>query len=80
MLFVKAFGQITGDNKKHRGVIPSGAYYSDSLGERKNVVVHFNEHYFKDGSYKLPEIKDSTGQEMEVDVLEDAYFAFLKKS
>lgn len=79
MLFVKAFGQIQGALTKNCKVgslkIP---YYSDSLGETKNVTVRLGEHYSFDGPYALPEVNDSVGQPMEIDVIEEAYFAFLK--
>lgn len=79
MLFVKAFGQIQGALTKNCKVgslkIP---YYSDSLGENKNVTVRLGEHYSFDGPYALPEVKDSLGQPMEIDVIEDSYFSFLK--
>jgi hypothetical protein len=80
MLFVKAFGQITGALTKGATVtslqIP---YYSETSGERKEVTLRLGEHYFPDGKYSLPEVKDADGNEMEADVLEDAYFSFLKK-
>lgn len=79
MLFVKAFSQIQGAiNKKCKVVSLKVPYYSESSGENKNVSVKLGEHYFPDRSPTLPEVKDSTGQPMEVDVIEDAYFAFLK--
>ncbi|MCC6138494.1 MAG: hypothetical protein IT287_07660 [Bdellovibrionaceae bacterium] len=79
MLFVKAFGQIQGALTKHCKVnsikIP---YYSESLGENKNVTARLGEHYTFDGPTSLPQVKDSLGQLMEVDVIEEAYFSFLK--
>lgn len=79
MLFVKAFSQIQGAlNKKCKVNSLKVPYYADSSGETKNVTVKLGEHYFPDRPLALPEIKDSTGETMEVDVIEDAYFAFLK--
>lgn len=79
MLFVKAFSQIQGAlNKKCKVVSLKVPYYADGSGETKNVSVKLGEHYFPDRPLALPEIKDSAGQAMEVDVIEDAYFAFLK--
>lgn len=79
MLFVKAFGQIQGALTKNCKVnslkIP---YYSDSLGENKNVTVRLGEHYSFDGPFALPEVKDSLGQPMEIDIIEETYFSFLK--
>lgn len=79
MLFVKAFGQIQGAITKNCKVASLKVpYYSDALGENKNVTVKLGEHYSYDGPFKLPEVKDSLGQPMDVDVIEDAYFSFLK--
>ena len=79
MLFVKAFGQIQGALTKNCKVASLKVpYYSDSLGENKNVTVKLGEHYSYDGPFQLPEVKDSVGNLMEVDVIEDAYFSFLK--
>lgn len=79
MLFVKAFGQIQGALTKNCKVnslkIP---YYSDSLGENKNVTVMLGEHYTFDGPLTLPTVNDSLGQPMEIDVIEEQYFSFLK--
>lgn len=79
MLFVKAFGQIQGAlTKKCKVGSLKVPYYSDSLGENKNVTVRLGEHYSFDGPYALPKVNDSLGQPMEIDVIEDSYFSFLK--
>lgn len=79
MLFVKAFGQIQGALTKNCKVASLKVpFYSDSLGENKNVTIKLGEHYSYDGPFKMPEVKDSLGQPMEIDVIEDAYFSFLR--
>ncbi len=79
MLFVKAFGQIQGALLKNTKVTSLKVpYYADGSGENKNVTVKLGEHYFPDRPLALPEVQDSTGQPMEIDVIEDAYFSFLK--
>lgn len=79
MLFVKAFGQIQGALTKNCKVMSLKVpYYSDALGENKLVTVRMNEHYAYDGPFKMPEVKDSLGQPMEIDVIEESYFSFLR--
>lgn len=79
MLFVKAFGQIQGAITKNCKVASLKVpYYSDSTGENKNVTLNLGEHYSYEGTFNFPEVKDSVGQVMEIDVVEDAYFSFLK--
>jgi hypothetical protein len=79
MLFVKAFGQIQGAITKNTKVVSLKVpYYSDALGENKVVTVRMDEHYSYDGPFKMPEVKDSLGQLMEIDVIEESYFSFLR--
>jgi hypothetical protein len=54
-------------------------YFSDETQERKDVLFLREREFTKDGSLKIPEILDSKGQKMELDVIESSYFAFLKK-
>jgi anti-anti-sigma regulatory factor len=56
-------------------VIP---YYSDRSGERKNFIAVLGEHYDHGGNLRLPDVKDSQGHTMEIDVIPETYFAFLK--
>ncbi len=57
-------------------------YYSDATGEDKLVLfTRGKEFQVVDGEVKLtfPEVLDSKGKEMDVDVIGDRYFGFLSK-
>lgn len=55
-------------------------YYNDSSGDEMNVLFQFGKE-FTDSEVKAPAgVKDSSGAEMEMDVVESKYFKFLKKS
>lgn len=54
-------------------------YYNESSGSEKNILFR-NGHEFKDGQLLPPaEVKDETGEAMEMDVIESKYFKFIKK-
>lgn len=55
-------------------------YYSEEAGSEENILfVHGKE--FSDAGVNPPaEVKDKDGNVMEMDVVEDKYFRFLKKS
>lgn len=68
------------------GFLPSGTiiesfyvpYYADSSGNEKMILFH-NGKEFKNGELFAPEeVKDETGEAMEMDVIEAKYFKFLK--
>lgn len=55
-------------------------YYSEEGGSEKNVLFR-NGNEFVGGQLKAPqEVKDDSGNEMEMDVVEAKYFKFLKRS
>lgn len=54
-------------------------FYSEATGEHLDFLAERNVHFDADGRIKIPEIKDSKGQAMEMDVVPESYFAFLKK-
>lgn len=55
-------------------------YYNDGSGVEMNVLFQFGKE-FTETEIKAPaSVKDSTGAEMEMDVVESKYFKFLKKS
>lgn len=80
MIFVKAFNQVQGALTPTTQVasfyVP---YYSDDTGERKDVLFVSGQH-FMTGGVKPPEVKDSAGKPMEMDVIAESYFAFLKRT
>jgi hypothetical protein len=54
-------------------------YYSEETDERKDVLFMLGKEYTLDGNLKMPSIKDSKGNEMEIDVNQKTYFSFIKK-
>ncbi len=55
-------------------------YFSEESSEEKAVLFSVGAEYTSEGEVKPPLIKDSTGQEMEMDIIEAKYFKFLKRS
>lgn len=54
-------------------------YYSDDSGTEKNVLFTHGKEFSEKGLEAPPEIKDESGNPMEMDVVEAKYFKFLKK-
>jgi len=52
-------------------------FYSDKTGERKDFLMVRGTH-FGTGEIKLPEIRDSAGDVMEMDVIPELYLSFIK--
>lgn len=55
-------------------------YYSDDSGEEKNVLFTFGKEFNDTGLATPPSVKDGSGNEMEMDVVEQKYFKFIKKA
>lgn len=54
-------------------------YYNDDSGAEKNILFRYGTE-FTEGSVTPPaSVKDSEGNDMEMDVLESKYFKFIKK-
>jgi hypothetical protein len=53
-------------------------FYNDDSGEEKSVLFTLGKEYADKGGIQPPEVKDSQGQPMEMDVVEAKYFKFLK--
>jgi hypothetical protein len=69
------------------GFLPAGTridsfyvpYYSDATGNEKMVLFQNGKEFKDDGSLEFPaEVKDDSGEAMEMDVIEAKYFKFLK--
>jgi hypothetical protein len=77
-LFVKMFGEVQGTLGPRIRVdsflVP---YYSDESGERRDVVFERGKQFDDQGRVTAPEVKDSAGHKMEIDVLPN-FFNFLK--
>lgn len=54
-------------------------YFNEDSGEEKNVLFQFGREYNENGVNPPTDIKDESGQPMEMDVVESKYFKFLKK-
>ncbi len=80
VIFVKTFNQIAGSLSERCSVssvkIP---FYSDAIDERKIVTLHLGKDYSFDGLFQIPQIKDSTGNAMEIDIITENFFDFMKK-
>jgi hypothetical protein len=68
------------------GFLPAGAtiesffvpYYSDGSGSEKMVLFQNGKEFSNGQLGTLPEVKDDSGEVMEMDVIEAKYFKFLK--
>lgn len=57
-------------------------YYNEDSEEERNVLFVRNEHFKMENGEPVitfPDVKDSKGREMEIDVIAEKYFAFIKK-
>lgn len=74
------FGQVGGfltDNMTIGSF--SVPYFSEATTETKNILFRKGAEYMDDGTINWPEVKDSNGNPMEVDAIEQQYFAFLRR-
>ncbi len=80
VIFVKTFNQIT-DSLTDKCSVNSVKipFYSDAIDERKMVVLFLGKDYSFDGLFQIPQIKDSTGNLMEIDIITENFFNFMKK-
>jgi hypothetical protein len=80
VIFVKTFNQIT-DSLTDKCLVNSVKipFYSDAIDERKMVVLYLGKDYSFDGLFQVPQIKDSTGNLMEIDIITENFFNFMKK-
>ncbi len=70
-----------------QGFLPAGGkvmsffvpYYSDESGEEKNILFTYGKEYTDTSVAPPTGIKDGSGNEMEVDVVEAKYFKFIQK-
>ncbi len=54
-------------------------YYNDDSGDEKNVLFRYGTEYTENNVTPPASVKDSSGNEMEMDVIESKYFKFIKK-
>jgi hypothetical protein len=79
VIMVKTFSVVRGSLPAHYQVnsfaIP---FYSEETGERHDFFVLRGKHFGENQPVQVPEIKDSKGHLMEIDVIAESYLAFLK--
>lgn len=54
-------------------------YYSEESSSEKSVLFRNGQEFDTSGNIRSPVVKDDSGHEMEMDVVEAKYFKFLKK-
>lgn len=79
VMMVKSFSSVKGF-LTDRCVVQSFyiPFYSEKTGERKDFLMVRGTH-FGDGDIKFPELKDSSGVLMEMDVIPELYLGFVKE-
>lgn len=79
-VFVKNFGVISGFISNNAVVrsffVP---FINENTEERKDVLFHLGDDYEINGFLRIPDVKDSNGEYMELDVNPTKYFSFLKR-
>lgn len=80
VIFVKTFNQIA-DSLTDKCAVNSVKipFYSEAIDERKMVVLYLGKDYSFDGLFQIPQVKDSTGNLMEIDIITENFFNFMKK-
>jgi hypothetical protein len=79
-IFVKNFSMITGFLKPNMTVVSFLVpFYCEETNESMEVTFLRDKDFDSQGNYKIPVIKDSQGNVMEVDVQPESFFGFLKK-
>ena len=80
VIFVKSFNQVKNsypDNAQALSfVVP---YFSDNTDERKDVIFKLSENFDNTGLTTPPKVLDRQGQPMDMDVIPEVYFSFLKR-
>lgn len=77
LIFVKCFNSVKGALAENMQIMSFYVpFFSEELGERKNVLLVRGVNFHNDADLKFPEVIDSKGKPMEMDVLSD-YFRFL---
>ena len=79
VIFVKTFNQIA-DSLSEKCTVNSVKipFYSEAIDERKMITLYLGKDYSFDGLFRVPDVKDSTGNSMEIDIITDNFFNFLK--
>jgi len=70
-----------------QGFLPASAkvmsffvpYFCEKSGEEKNILFTFGKEYSENAVTAPKEVQDSSGNAMEMDVVESKYFKFIKK-
>lgn len=54
-------------------------YYNDDSGDEKSILFRYGTEFTENGVTPPASVKDSEGNDMEMDVIESKYFKFIKK-
>lgn len=54
-------------------------FFSEKTGEEKKLLFTIGKDFDDMGNFNIPLLKDSQGNEMQLDVIQKKYFAFLKR-
>jgi hypothetical protein len=79
VIFARAFNQIEGTLPENALVMSFYVpYISEITDEYKNILFVYEKDFTKERGIHPPEVLDSKGNKMEMDVVVDSYFEFLK--
>lgn len=80
VIVVKALNQVEGAFPANADVnsflVP---FISDASGQRLDVLFANGTHFSPKGELKVPEVKDAVGNAMDMDIIPEVYFSFLKR-
>ncbi len=80
VIFVKNLSSIRGmvgaNTRVESFYVP---YYSEASGERRNVLFRRGIEFLDDGTIKVADTLTLENEVLEIDVVEDIYFSFLRK-
>lgn len=80
VIFVKSFSMVKGFLPANMEVLSFYVpFYSDATGERQDFLALKGKHFFDGGKLDIPEVKDSKGNPMEMDIIPATYLAFLSE-
>lgn len=80
VIFVKSFSMVKGFLPENMEVLSFYIpFYSDATGERQDFLALKGKHFFEGGKLDIPQLKDSKGNSMEMDIIPSSYLAFLNE-
>lgn len=80
VVFVKSFSAVKGALPKNVDVMSFKIpFFSEATSEHQDYLAVKGKDFFSDGRLNVPSVKDSKGNDMEMDVIPASYLAFLKR-